>query len=661
MIVTWAVDDGEVHCLDNTANDSQQAIEYANLLSALEAADEVIAHNALFDRLVIARHFPNYAPPLEKWRCAMVKAYAHSLPGSLDALCVILKVSQDDAKQDGKKLVHLFCKPRPKNMSTRRATRDTHPEEWKAFLEYAKADISAVREVYKRLPSWNYAGAELDLWHLDQRINDRGFKVDEELVAAALHAVDTEKGRLAGHTQTITDGELTSVTKRDPLFEYILAEYHVLLPDLKMTTLERRLADPDIPDGLKELLRVRLQVTTTSTSKYKALTRGTTQDGRLHGALQFDGAGRTGRWSGRTFQPQNLPSRGLLPAGEINIGIDAMKAGVAHLCFGNVMHLASSAIRGCIVAPEGKKLVISDLSNIEGRILAWLAGEEWKLQAFRDFDNGTGTDLYKLAYAKSFKIKPEDVTKAERQVGKVMELAMGYEGGVGAFLTFSLAYGIDLEEMAAAAIESLPAAVYEDADGFYNWAVKQNRSTFGLSKDAFIVCDAFKRLWRLAHPMVSTLWKELEAAAIEATENPAVTIHCRMFKVRRDGAWLRIGLPSGRALCYPQPQVENGKLSYMGTNQYTRQWGRISTYGGKLVENCTQAVARDVMAANMQRIEDVGFEIVLTVHDEIITEAPDDECFNAGLLSDLMTTPNAWHAGLPLAAAGFEDYRYRKD
>ena len=241
-----------------------------------------------------------------------------------------------------------------------------------------------------------------------------------------------------------------------------------------------------------------------------------------------------------------------------------------------------------------------------------------------------------------------------------MELALGYEGGVGAFLTFSLAYTIDLEEMAAA-IESLPAAVYEDAEGFYNWTVKQNRSTFGLSKNAFIVCDAFKRLWRLAHPMVSTLWKELEAAAIEAVENPAVTIHCRRFKVRRDGAWLRIGLPSGRALCYPQPQVENGKLSYMGTNQYTRQWGRISTYGGKLVENCTQAVARDVMAANMQRIEDVGFEIVLTVHDEIITEAPDDECFNAGLLSDLMTTPNAWHAGLPLAAAGFEDYRYRKD
>lgn len=659
MIVTFAVDDGPIQCLDLTARDPEDAIHYASLLSCIENADEIVAHNAMFDRLVVNRHISEQ--PREKWRCSMVKAYAHSLPGSLEALCGILKVSQADAKQDGKKLVHLFCKPRPKNMTIRRATRETHPEEWKAFLEYAKADISAMREVYKRLPSWNYSGNELALWHLDQTINDRGFQVDGDLVTAALNAVASEQGRLATHTGTLTSGELTSVTKREPLFEYILAEYRVSLPDLKMATLERRLADPDIPDGLKELLRVRLQVTTTSTSKYKSLARGTTRDGRLHGTLQFDGAGRTGRWSGRTFQPQNLPSRGLLPASEIITGIDAMKADVAHLCFENVMHLASSAIRGCIVAPEGKKLVVADLSNIEGRILAWLAGEEWKLQAFRDFDNGTGADLYKLAYAKSFKIKPEDVTKPERQVGKVMELAMGYEGGVGAFLTFSLAYDIDLEAMAAVALESLPAAVYEDAEGFYNWTVKQNRSTFGLSKDAFIVCDAFKRLWRSAHPMVSTLWKELEAAAIEATENPAVTIHCRRFKVRRDGAWLRIGLPSGRALCYPQPHVENGKLSYMGTNQYTRQWGRISTYGGKLVENCTQAVARDVMAANMQRIEDVGFEIVLTVHDEIITEAPDEDCFNAGLLSDLMTTPNAWHAGLPLAAAGFEDYRYRKD
>ena len=657
MIVTWAIDDGEVQGWDLTAEYGTWPV---TLCEALLNADEIIAHNAMFDRLVINTH-THLDVPLEKWRCSMVKAMAHSLPGGLGVLCDILNVPQAEGKHDGKKLVQLFCKPRPKNSKVRRATRETNPEEWQAFIDYAKADISAMRAVYNRLPSWNYAGAELALWHLDQRINDRGFKVDEELVAAALHAVSTEKSRLTGHTHDITDGELTSVTQRDPLFEYILTEYRVSLPDLKAATLERRLADPDIPDGLKELLRVRLQVTTTSTSKYKALTRGTTQDGRLHGTLQFNGAGRTGRWSGRTFQPQNLPSRGLLPAGEISTGIEAMKAGVAHLCFDNVMHLASSAIRGCIVAPKGKKLVIADLSNIEGRILAWLAGEEWKLQAFRDFDNGTGADLYKLAYAKSFKIKPEDVTKAERQVGKVMELAMGYEGGVGAFLTFSLAYGIDLEEMAAGAIATLPDDIYRDASGFYDWSVKQNRSTFSLSKEAFIVCDAFKRLWRFAHPMVSTMWKELEAAAVEAVEHPGVTIHCRMFKVRRDGAWLRIGLPSGRALCYPQPQVEDGKLSYMGINQYTRQWGRIKTYGGKLVENCTQAVARDVMAANMQRIEDVGFAITLTVHDEIITEAPDEEMFNVGLLSDLMTTPNAWHAGLPLAAAGFEDYRYRKD
>ena len=668
MVATWAIDDGVVQCWDFTAHDGWWP---SALIEALRTADEIVAHNAMFDRLVINKH-SGQAIPLEKWRCSMVKAMAHSLPGGLDALCGILKVSQADAKHDGRRLVMLFCKPRPKNSKIRRATRATNPEEWDQFLAYATADITAMRQVYKRLPAWNYSGAELDLWHLDQRINDRGFKVDTELVDAALGAVDVAKGQLTRHTQDITDGELTSVTKRDPLFEYILAGYHIVLPDLQMATIERRLNDPDVPDGLKELLRVRLQVTTTSVTKYKALARGAV-NGRLSGTLQFDGAGRTGRWSGRTFQPQNLTSRGLLPAGEINTGIDALKAGVAHLCFDNVMHLASSALRGCIIAPAGKKLVIADLSNIEGRILAWLAGEEWKLQAFRDYDtildgfdakgepNRKGHDLYKLAYAKSFKTTPEAVTKAQRQVGKVMELAMGYEGGVGAFMTFSMAYSIDLEDMAAQGVGGLPNDVYTDASSFYDWSIKSKRSTFGLSREAFIVCDAFKRLWRSAHPMVSTLWKELQAAAIEAVEHPGVTIHCRMFKVRRDGAWLRIGLPSGRALCYPQPEVNDGKLTYMGINQYTRQWGRISTYGGKLVENCTQAVARDVMAANMQRIEDTGFAIVLTVHDEIICEAPDYECFNAGLLSDLMTTPNAWHAGLPLAAAGFEDYRYRKD
>lgn len=657
MIVTWAVDDAPVQTWDRTASPAVPS----DLELAFFECDEIIAHNAMFDRGVITKHFPLSAPPLAKWRCTMVKALAHSLPGALGTLCDILRVPQDLAKHKrGKVLVRLFCIPRPKNTKIRRMTRETNPAEWAEFLDYAAADIDAMREVDKRLPVWNFQGAELALWHLDQRINDRGFAVDLDLAQGAIDATDTEQARLAQLTREMTNGEVQKATQRDALLEHILSHYGMLLDDLKGATLERLLDTDDIPDPLKELLRVRLQASTTSTSKYKRVMNGATTDGRLKGTLQFNGAGRTGRWSGRTFQPQNLP-RPVLKQKDIDFGVEAIKAGAADLIFSNVMELTSSAIRGVIVAPEGKKLVISDLSNIEGRMLAWLAGEEWKLQAFRDYDAGTGHDLYKLAYAKSFGTAPEDVSKDQRQKGKVQELALGYEGGVGAFLTFSLAYGIDLEQMARDAWETLPPALVLEAAEFYNWTTKKNRSTFGLSREAFITCDVFKRGWRQGHPETRTLWKELEGTCVAAVENRGNTLECRRFKVRRDGNWLRIGLPSGRALCYPQPQVKDGKLSYMGVNQYTRQWCRLKTYGGKLVENATQAASRDVMAANMPRIEDLDYRIVLTVHDEVLTEAPDLPDYNTDRLSALLASNPHWAPGLPLAAAGFEDFRYRKD
>ncbi|EMS7588382.1 DNA polymerase, partial [Salmonella enterica subsp. enterica serovar Newport] len=203
-----------------------------------------------------------------------------------------------------------------------------------------------------------------------------------------------------------------------------------------------------------ELLAIRLQASTTSTSKYKSLMKGVSSDGRLRGTLQFCGASRTGRWAGRLFQPQNLP-RPSLEQEQIDEGIEALKAGCADLLFDNIMELTSSALRGCIMAPEGKKLVVSDLSNIEGRKLAWLAGEQWKLDAFREYDEGTGPDLYKLAYARAFNISPDNVDKYQRQIGKVMELGLGFGGGVAAFLTFALVYGLDLDELANAALPNI--------------------------------------------------------------------------------------------------------------------------------------------------------------------------------------------------------------
>lgn len=658
MIFAWALGDGEVRVEDLTA--APMSKELVDLLH--NPSVKLIAHNSGFDRTVLRYARPFLDLKIERWEDTMVQALSHSLPGSLDALCEIFGIDADKAKDKaGKQLIQLFCKPRPKTSKDRRATRETHPEKWAEFLAYAKNDILAMRELHKKMPKWNYRNSELALWHLDQKINDRGVCIDLDLVQSAIEAVDKAQVELAKQTKEMTNGEVEAATQRDAMLKHILSAHNVSLPDMQKSTLERRLNDESLPVAVRELIAIRLQASTTSTAKYKALSLGTNTDGRLRGTLQFNGASRTGRWAGRLFQPQNLP-RPALKQSVIDEGIEVLKLGCADLFYENVMELTSSAIRGCIQAPKGKKLVITDLSNIEGRGLAWLAGEEWKNQAFRDFDNGTGHDLYKLSYAKSFGVSPEDVDKEQRQVGKVQELALGYEGGVGAFLTFASAYGLDLDAMAELAFNSIDRSVMNEAIRAWEWHKKERRNTFGLKKNTWLVCDSFKRSWRYAHPNISAWWTELKVTAIKAINSPGVAFPCRKVVMLKKGSWLLIKLPSGRFLCYPSARAEiDGRISYMGNNQYTRKWERLYTYGGKLAENITQAFSRDVLAHNMPKIEAEGYEIVLTVHDEVITEAPDTPEFNHENLSKLLAANPEWASDLPLAAAGFESYRYKKD
>ncbi|MDC9589689.1 DNA polymerase [Xenorhabdus sp. XENO-10] len=657
MLFAWAVNNNPVQVWDVTSG-VPMPVELRKTL--LDPTVILFAHNSHFDRTILRHDMPHLHLEITRWQDTMVQALSHGLPGALGALCEVLGIPSDKAKdKEGKALIQLFCKPRPKNVAIRRATSETHPEEWRRFVTYARLDIEAMREVHKRLPKWNYQGVELALWHRDQQINDRGVRMDIELARSAIDAVDQEQKRLAKRTQEMTEGDVQAATQRDAMLRHITTAFGVELPDMQKSTLERRVADPDIPLALRELLSIRLQASTTSTSKYKALMNGISTDGRLRGTLQFCGASRTGRWAGRLFQPQNLP-RPTLKQNIIDIGIEALKSDCADLLFDNVMELTSSAIRGVIIAPNGKKLVISDLSNIEGRMLAWLAGEEWKLQAFRDNDNGTGADLYKLAYARAFNIEPDDVTKDQRQIGKVMELGLGYGGGVAAFVTFALTYALDLEELATAALPNIPVKIQRDAMSWYKKSVEQ-KQTYGLSERVFITCDSLKRMWRHAHIATVPFWYELEEAVKRAISSPSVTIPCRKLRVRRDGAWLRVVLPSGRAVCYPSPRLNDGQISYMGTNPYSRKWQRLKTYGGKLVENVTQAAARDVLAGNMPRIESAGYDIVLTVHDEVLTEAPDTVDYSHEHLSNLLATNPDWAPDLPLSAGGFEAYRYRKD
>jgi len=361
-----------------------------------------------------------------------------------------------------------------------------------------------------------------------------------------------------------------------------------------------------------------------------------------------------------------------LPA-EIEFGIEAIRANAADILVDDVMGMTRNAICGAIIAPPRRKLIITDLSNIEGRLGAWCAGEDWKLKAFRDFDSGNGPDLYAVAYAKAFNTDTDEVmrdkehgTGTKRQIGKVMELMLQYAGGVGAFLTGAATYGIDLDELAATAGPLIPADVRIEAEGMWKWCHDPDhkirlRFTCGLPQETFVVCDSLKRMWRREHPEIVSLWTDLKQAASQAIYTPGNTIECRMFRLRREGAWLRLRLPSGNFLCYPSPQVsDDGAISYMGMNQYTKKWSRIGTYGGKLFENICQGIAGDVLKAPMLKIEALGYDTVLTVHDEIVNEVPDEKRFSAEAVVEMMVADHGWTKGLPLAAAGFETKRYRK-
>jgi DNA polymerase len=727
MLLQWAIDDGEVHVWDMTAPYDHM---HPALFEVINDPSTLVwfQNGDKFDWPVLEHAMPwlAQAVPIERRRDTMVQAYCHSLPGNLEMMCAALGVEDDKAKsKEGKRLIRLFCMPQ-KTGPHPRATRLTNPTEWEEFKAYAVQDIVAMRECHRRMPMWNYKGKQLDLWFLDQRMNARGMQMDTDLAEAAVRASDIAKKQLAVQTRELTHEGVQSATQRDSLLAWILEAYGVDLPDMTAATLERRIKDDDLPEELRELMRVRLQSTTTSVAKYTTLLNGVNSDGRLRGASQFRGAMRTGRVAHRLFQPGNMP-RPDMPTDEIMWAIELLKLDAAQLVFDNVMRVCSNAIRSTIIPGPGRKLVVADLANIEGRVAAWLAGEAWKLQAFKDYDTiighddeskaiRKGPDLYVLAYASAFNVDPATVGKGpKRQIGKVQELMFQYGGGVGAWITGAATYGIDLAQMTEQVWDTLPAWAKDEAESFLQWLyedaldayaragkraaekvellicsaedamveldaaairrdAKMKKVRFGLTEKTFIACDAIKRLWRKANPQISSYWKEIENAIEIALGEKGKQLQCRTLKIRCDGAWLRVGLPSGRVLCYPQPmwdaQVKRADgtvksypgFSYMGISAYTKKWQRIGSYGGKVFENVVQAAACDVLLETGEPIEAAGFEPVMSVHDEWICEAPiDRDDLSAELLGRLMCIDLGWNAGLPLAAAGFETQRYHKE
>lgn len=700
MICTYAFDEGKVQTYDATTGTPIPR----DLLRALRNVCAghgkiVMANGLLFDRLIIKRCW-GFDIPVSQIIDTMILAFRHALPGGLDMQCQVLEIDEAQAKDKaGKALINRFCKPTPKNYKIRRYTRETHPDDWASFLKYARRDIVALREVFHALPKWGNSEFEDRVLELDIKINDRGFFVDTELAKAAIAAVTTHKKELQQSAQDSHGSGLTGASFLPTLRE--LAPAHQIL-NAQKSTLNGLLDDDDLPDEAREFVEMRLGAASTASTKYNPLLLGLSDDGRRRGCLQYGGAKRTLRWAGRGFQPQNL-SRGFYHDEELARGIAALLKGRASKRF-DVSKLAASTVRSCVVPEQGHKFVVADYSNVEGRGLAWLAGEQTALDAFF-----AGLDIYCVTAGRMFGLESDHIKqhrKDLRQIGKACELGLGYGGGVAAFLTFAKNLGLDLYAMAEVMDGTFPEHIWAAARKGYEFAriqeknkrapkgQKPDRPSYDLPKKVWMTCDSIKRMWRESHPKTQQFWWDLEEAAILAIKNPGKSYWAgarvridgnRAIKITRTyttnyvdakvpGWWLKVELPSGRILSYPgiglsveiEVDEDTGKenkrtkIKYQGENQTTRQWQTLYTYGGKLSENVTQALCRDLLANAMLNVDANDYPIVLHVHDEIITEVPNTPDYNVKQLEQLMCALPDWAQGFPLAAEGAEMLRYAK-
>lgn len=691
LICTYAFDDESVQVWDCTDGSDMPGDLHRALRRLVKPNSRIkmVWHNgSMFDRLIM-KHCWGFDIPVSNTIDTMIWAFRHALPGSLDALCEVLGVSADNAKDKrGKALIQRFSKPTPKNYKIRRYTAETHPDEWALFIKYAVSDITAMREVFHKLPRWGNSEFEDRVLELDQLINDRGFKVDVALAEAAIEAVEKHKAQLQEEAQRKYGGSLTGKDFLPILRE--LAPAH-RIHNAQKSTLNDLLADEDLPDDARMIIEMRLGAASTASTKYNPLLLGRSSDDRRRGCIQYGGAKRTLRFAGKGFQPQNL-ARGYYHDDELDKGISALLKGRAHRRF-DVAKLTASTVRSCIIPEAGHKFVVADYSNVEGRGLAWLAGEDDLIEVFVN-----GVDVYKKLASTVFNVSYDDVTKDQRQIAKAMVLGLGYAGGVGAFVTFAKNLGLDLNDMTNILAGTFPDHIWAATARGYEWAriqeakrpprhgEKDDRPSYILDKKVWRTCDALKRMYREANPAIVQFWRDIEDAAMAAIRNPGkeFTAGPRGVKFSRNvetdnngnkvaGWWLRMTLPSGRVMSYPgvglsvsKETDEDGKVStnvrikYQGENQLTRQWGFQYTYSGKLVENCTQALCRDLLANALLKVEANGYPIVLHVHDEIICETPDSPEYNVAELERLMCELPDWAEGFPLVAEGAEMKRYAK-
>lgn len=623
LLIGYRIDDEDVDLIDISGMTAEEAAEYIEMMypdfwERLWAPDEIkTAYNANFERTCLSRYFGRPCPP-EQWQCTAVLASTLGLPRSLAAVGEAMGLPQDKQKDKiGKSLIDYFCKPCKPTKTNKGRTRnlpEDAPEKWELFKGYCMQDVVAEQAILKRLEKYEVTPTERRLWQFDQRSNDRGIRVDTGMVKRIIDydAIVTER--------LITEAkELTGLSNPNSLIQlksWFLTEYGLNIDKLTKDTIPDVIQKVD--DVGAQVLRIRQQLGKTSVKKYQAMLSSVCSDGRIRGVLQFYGANRTGRWAGRIVQVHNLPQNKLED-------IDLARQLAAYddfetleSLFGDTAFVFSQLIRTAFVASKGCRFVVSDFSAIEARVLAWLADETWRLDVFRN-----GGDIYCTSASKMFHVPVEKhgVNGHLRQKGKVAELALGYGGGFGAIKAMDSAGTIPDEE--------IPSIISQ---------------------------------WRNASPRVCRMWRTVEQAARSAIQNRRTVklAHGVVFEYR--DRILFIKLPSGRKIAYWDAEVdEDGKITYAGVEQNTKRWGRLETWGGKLVENIVQAVARDCLAVAMLRIEEAGYQIVMHVHDEIIADVPIGDTKALDTINDIMASPIPWAPDLPLKGDGFESPYYKKD
>jgi DNA polymerase len=619
LLLAYAWGDAPVQVLDLTKDDEYTTGVAGYIKKVILDPDIVkVAHNSAFERACLSKYLGQELPA-EEWEDTMILAAMNGLPMSLDAAGAALQL-KDQKIKEGTSLINYFCKPCKPTISNGGRTRNLPhhaPDRWSRFVEYCRRDVEVEQAIYYRLHRFPVTDFERKLWALDSRINERGVLVDQELAQAAIAVDEAFTAEHSAELKRLTGLENpNSVAQLKDWLETVGVSCESL-NKATVTDLRKTVTDPTT----RRVLELRQMLGKTSTKKYLSMLTASCTDDRVRGIMQYYGAGRTGRWAGRIVQPQNLPQNHLDDIDKVRELVRQRDLDTLEMCFDSVPDVLSQLIRTALIAKPGHTFLVSDYAAIEARVIAYLAGEKWRMDVF-----ARGGDIYCSSASQMFKVPvvKHGINGHLRQKGKIAELACGYGGGVNALKAF----GAD---------------------------------KMGLTEEEML--DIVTQ-WRQASPTIPRFWSDTERAAKKALETPGrtFTVPCGV-KYRRDADALRCLLPSGRVLSYWDAHIEDYKgrpsIVFMGQNQTTRKWEKTETWGGKLVENIVQAFARDCLAVALVRLDEAGYQTVFHVHDEIVAEAPEGSRWED--MAEIMGQPIDWAPGLLLRGDGYDTKFYMKD